>query len=374
MAIALKDILSLPVRLGDGIRYAFAGSLYTPKPRFVCFPVTFRCNSRCQMCHLWQTPGTTVDMDLKEIAAIFSNPLFNRVEEVVLHGGEPTLREDLKDIVGIILRACPRLKSLTLSTNGLDPDLVGRRLEEILAAAGSQAKKLTVTVSIDGLQGTHDRIRGVEGGFARSVKTVELLKRFRKEHPIDVKIITVIQPRNLPDMEAMLAFAEGLGLDIIFQPLMIDPFYLNSASDPRLQFTEEQKRRYRTFVETRLGRGLSPRSLYWRNFIKMMDGGRRTVPCAYDRYVLSLYPTGEVLPCSREQWITFGSVKDDDISRIWFSREAKAVRKKMKKEVCPTCSFYCGTEYALKKEFFTYLRFYLKKAFCPGLEKNRGNG
>jgi len=374
MAIALKDILSLPARLGDGIRYAFAGSLYTPKPRFVCFPVTFRCNSRCQMCHLWQTPGTTAEIDSRKIEAVFSNPLFRKVEEVVLHGGEPTLRDDLKDIVGIILRAFPRLKSLTLSTNGLDPDLVGRRLEEVLAAVGAQAEKLTVTVSIDGPQSTHDRIRGVEGGFARSVKTVELLKRFQKEHPIDVKIITVIQPRNLPDMEAMLTFAEGLELDIIFQPLMIDPFYLNSASDPRLQFTEEQKRRYRTFIETHLGRGRSPRSLYWRNFLKMMDGGKRTAPCAYDRYVLSLYPTGDVLPCSREGWIRFGQVGDNDIGRIWFSREAKAVRKKMRKELCPTCSFYCGTEYALKKEFFTYLRFYLKEAFRPGLKKNHGNG
>jgi len=92
----------------------------------------------------------------------------------------------------------------------------------------------------------------------------------------------------------------------------------------------------------------------------MLSGGKRTVPCAYDRYVLSFYPTGEVLPCSREHWILFGNVFQNPVDEIWFSQESKKIRKKMKKEVCPTCNFYCGAEYSLKKEFFRYFGYYLK--------------
>jgi radical SAM protein with 4Fe4S-binding SPASM domain len=91
-----------------------------------------------------------------------------------------------------------------------------------------------------------------------------------------------------------------------------------------------------------------------------MAGGKRSVPCAYDRYVLSLYPTGDVLPCAREDWIHFGSVLDSPVDEIWFGKSAKDVRRRMKKEVCPSCDFYCGAEYTLKKEFFTYLRYFLK--------------
>jgi radical SAM protein with 4Fe4S-binding SPASM domain len=92
----------------------------------------------------------------------------------------------------------------------------------------------------------------------------------------------------------------------------------------------------------------------------MLNGGKRRIPCAYDRYVLSLYPTGEVLPCAKEDWILFGNVHESAVNDIWFSRESKRIRKKMRKEVCPTCTFYCGAEYSLKKEFFTYFFYYVK--------------
>jgi MoaA/NifB/PqqE/SkfB family radical SAM enzyme len=78
-----------------------------------------------------------------------------------------------------------------------------------------------------------------------------------------------------------------------------------------------------------------------------------------------LYPTGDVLPCATENWIYFGNVYENSVDKIWFSHEAKEIRKRMRQSVCPSCSFYCGAEYSLKKEFFTYLRYYLKTTVFP---------
>jgi len=159
---------------------------------------------------------------------------------VVLHGGEPTLRKDIKEIYKIVIQSCPKVNSITLSTNGLDPRLVDKRIEEILSSINPNAIQLTFTVSIDGLREAHEKIRGVKGSFDRTIETVKVLKKHQKSYPIEVAVITVIQPQNLKDLEKMKILAEEYNVDIIFQPLMIDAFYGNLSSDPRLQFSENQ--------------------------------------------------------------------------------------------------------------------------------------
>ena len=357
---SLSQLLHLPAYVIDGVTYKLAGFVFTPRPRFVCFPVTFRCNSRCQMCNVWQAPDTIEEIDLKKIEEVFSNHLFKKVEEMVLHGGEPTLRKDIKDIYRIVVQSCPMLNNITSSTNGLRPGLVDKRIKEILSVVNPENVSLTFTVSIDGLKDSHEKIRGIKGGFDRAIETLKVLKRYQAEYPIEVSIITVIQPQNIQDLEKMENLARKYDVEIIFQPLMIDTFYHNSLSDPRLRFSENQYQEYREFITNKFTQARNTKSLYWKNFIEMMVGGKRAVPCAWDRYVLSLYPTGEVLPCSRENWIHFGNVYEKPVDEIWFSQESKKIRKKVRKEVCPTCNFYCSAEYSLKKEFFTYFGYYVK--------------
>lgn len=357
---SLSQLIHLPMYIINGILYRLSGFLFTPRPRFVCFPVTFQCNSRCQMCNIWQIPTSSEEIDLSKIAEVFSNPLFKKVEEIVLHGGEPTLRKDIKEIYRIVVHACPKLRNIISSTNGLNPSLLQKRLAEILSVMDPRAIQLTFTVSIDGNGASHEKIRGVRGAFERAIKSLEVLKKCQEQHPIHVQIITVIQPQNVEDLKQMENLARQYDVELVFQPLMIDTFYGNSVSDPRLQFSEGQWEKYREFIRTTFITRKDPKSLYWRTFLNMSNGQKRGIPCAYDRYVLSLYPTGEVLPCAKEDWIRFGNVYQAPVDQIWFSKEAKNIRRKMRREVCPTCSFYCGAEYSLKKEFFTYFTYYLK--------------
>ena len=357
----LSTLLNLPKYIYNGLFYKFGGSVFTPRPRFVCFPVTFRCNSKCQMCNMWQTPGDVYELDLAQIEHIFSDRLFRKVEDMVLHGGEPTLRKDIKDIYKILARHCPKLSNITSSTNGLSPSLVKKWAEGILAAINPHHVHLTFTVSIDGLEKTHEKIRGIPGGFGKALESLQILKKLRESNPIDVQIITVMQPMNIDDLESMKELAEKEAVDINFQPLMIDSYYDNSETDPRLCFSPGKLDEYKEFIRKSFINEKSARSLYWQNFIEMLSGRKRRIPCAYDRLVLSLFPTGEVLPCSKESWIRFGSVLDQSISDIWYSSHSKRIRRKMRKEVCPTCSFYCGAEYSLAKEFFTYFRYYVRE-------------
>lgn len=360
MGNVLRHLLRSSAYLIEGISYHLGGSIFTAKPRMVQFPVCDRCNAKCIMCHRWQKE-TKSEIGIEKIREVFTNPLFSEVEEVCLHGGEPTLRKDLADICKIIQDACPKIERMWISTNGFGSKRIERRIQEILNVLSfKRMDSLEINVSIDGLEETHDKIRGVKGGFRQGIETVQILTELAKDYPMKIGIGTVIQPLNLYQVDELEKLAGKLGVPINFQPLMFDRFF-NISRNSNLRFSKKDREEFKKIIETKLATGSSTTNFYWCDLLSMMNGANRQSPCAFDRYVFSLYPTGEVLPCSREDWIVFGNVYEDSPDRIWFSQKSKKIRQKMRKEVCPTCSSYCGVEFSLQKEFFTYLRFYLSK-------------
>lgn len=333
------------------------------------FPVCDRCNSRCIMCNRWQKKVVR-EIEIEKIREIFNGDLFSEVESVALHGGEPTLRKDLPDICRIIQDACPSLKQLWISTNGFGSQRVEKRVLEIFKILDmKKLKTLDINVSIDGIEEVHDRIRGIKGGFQQSIKTIKTLQRIARQYPLKISMGTVIQPLNLHQLDEIEALAGELGVTLNCQPLMFDTFF-NINRHPDLRFGKEGMQEFKEIVRARLAKGASTTSFYWCDFLSMMKGADRKSPCAFDRYVFSLYPTGEVLPCSKEDWIIYGNVYDNPADKIWFGEKAKEVRNRMKKEVCPKCSSYCGVEFSLQKEFFTYARYFIKKQFMK--DKNSG--
>jgi MoaA/NifB/PqqE/SkfB family radical SAM enzyme len=369
--IDLKQLLLLPEYLWGSLQYHLAGTLFTPKPRMIQFPVCDRCNARCLMCNRWSKHSKD-EISVEKIREVFHSPLFSKVEQVNLHGGEPTLRKDLAEICRVIQHSCPKLSRIWISTNGLGTKRIENRILEILQILDfKRVASLEINVSIDGIGETHDRIRGVEGGFNQAVDTIESIKRLSSAHPIELSIGTVIQPLNLRELERIERFAANMGVPVLFQPLMFDEFFnlQNLQAGENLRFSQEEAQLFQTIVKTKLSRGTSLASFYWCDYLGMAAGNHRRSPCAFDRYILSLYPTGEILPCSARDWIFFGNVYEEAVDKIWYSPSANVVRKRMRKEVCPSCSAYCAVEFSLKKEFARYFAFYLRRRIFGNAEE-----
>lgn len=356
----LKEAWRVPSYVAGGLRYHLAGPVFTPKPRSVQFPVCDRCNARCIMCNRWQKKAER-EISLDKIREVFGNRLFSRVEDVSLHGGEPTLRKDLAAICEVVQESCPRLKRIWISTNGMGPARILDRVGEVVRGLDfRRLGELGINVSIDGLEETHDRIRGVPGGFRQALETVRLLRERTGHLPVKISLGCVVQPLNLGQIDGLETLAAGLGVPIFFQPLMLDKFF-NIADGSGLAFSEAERARYRSIIAGKFARGWSSTSFYWHDLLSIMDGAKRKTPCAFDRYVLSLYPTGEILSCSQEDWILFGNVFDQPVDEIWFGARARKIRRRVKREVCPTCPAYCGVEFSVRQEFFAYLLFLLKQ-------------
>jgi MoaA/NifB/PqqE/SkfB family radical SAM enzyme len=134
-------------------------------------------------------------------------------------GGEASTRPDLGELLVRTTRAAPRLLYLNLSSNGLR----GPELEHALAALLREpdGPRVAVTLSLDGLRASHDRLRGVEGGFERVLDTALRLERLRARAPrLAFTFQITLSAANGPEWPTLARFARERsgGLSPVFSP------------------------------------------------------------------------------------------------------------------------------------------------------------
>lgn len=155
--------------------------------------VTGRCNARCHHCFYWKNLGAGIaDLSLESIRKIScSMPPFRTL---LLSGGEPTLRTDLSELIDTF-HANNQIQSVSVPTNGLQPDRVASMADQV--ATLSPKLSVSFNVSIDGLNETHDAIRGVPGSFESVMQTLRQLRQIADRHTnFRVLVNTVICADN----------------------------------------------------------------------------------------------------------------------------------------------------------------------------------
>jgi len=148
------------------------------------------------------------DMDKKEKDLTFeeitklseSAGEFNRLW---VSGGEPTLREDLPQIIEMFYNN-NKIKDVNMPTNGLKPDRVVEWVKYIREKCPDL--NLNVSISVDGFSKTHDNQRGVPGNFYKAVETLTKIdKNFGNDSHIIKNVSTVITKYNVEEaMDFML--------------------------------------------------------------------------------------------------------------------------------------------------------------------------
>jgi len=171
-----------------------------PQPHNAIVAVTLNCNARCTMCDIWQN-----DMRGEAEPEVFAR-LPPSLRDINISGGEPFLRRDLPEILSAIKSTNPRTR-LVISTNGFQPAKTAQMLPAILRAD----PKVAVRVSIDGMNGTHDEIRGIPNGFKKCVQTLEICREAGVE---DLGVGFTLLERNVHELEELHRFAEGRKLQL----------------------------------------------------------------------------------------------------------------------------------------------------------------
>lgn len=181
--------------------------LHTPEV-LVIF-ITGKCNARCSHCFYADHLNRTDDaLNLGIIRRIIGS--LSRPTAISLTGGEPFTRDDLANILDVIL-ASDLVKSISIMSNGFRP----QRVKSILSQALAGCKKpIHLQLSLDGMEVTHDKIRGFPGGFNRIISTAQWLYQAMHvwQHLSYMISITVMRD-NIAEVPTLVAALRKQGLN-----------------------------------------------------------------------------------------------------------------------------------------------------------------
>ncbi len=169
------------------------------RPRHAVWEITLRCDQACRHCGSRAGAERPNELTTEECLDLVRQLAELEVMEVTLIGGEAYLRPDLLDIVRAI-RARGMRCTMTTGGRGLD-----RTLARELASAGLGS----ASVSIDGAESTHDRLRGSTGSYRAALAAMRALR----EAGVRVTVNSQINRLSLPDLPGILEVIAGEGAE-----------------------------------------------------------------------------------------------------------------------------------------------------------------
>jgi len=339
-------------------------------PTVLIFHCTFVCDARCEMCHNWKRGDRKSDMTLDQIERTFSSPLWKKVENAAISGGEPTTRNDLVDICRVMLDKFPRLRKFGLNTTGLTPHRAIPMLTKIVELCHERGVIFSTRVSIDGVADMHNKVRQVQRGFDKANETIRAMKELQKRYTFNFGISTTIFSMNLDDAENILAWARGEHLDIVFNMVRFtEPMLGNAdlAATCKPMGPEEERMRQFFLDRVRMDPLLDGQNYVYLHYADMIANGyHRLAPCPFQTQGVMLNPDGGLFFCENSKVV--GNVLEEEPEAIYFKAASQAHRDQVKKEQCPTCLSPCQMNVAAIKQVVPYAKFLVRAS----REKRKG--
>ncbi len=312
------------------------------KPTHIVYMVTDRCNSRCVHCNIWRQKPTKNPLTAKEVEQVFSDDLFKDVQYILCTGGEPTVRDDIKDIYLGIHKALPKA-TLQLSTNGLLPDRVIDTVKTLIA----HNIRIDVGISLDGIGDAHDKLRGVKGNFEKVDKLLHEMVELRKNHKDELRMALgiVLSDLTLDSISEVRSYAKKLNIDLTEAWYNESSFYDNIGknvfSNQLIEVVESQR--------------FSPLHQLW---LKALRGKSIKFPCFAMYTFCVLKCNGDIVPCLNLWDIKAGNARESSPTAIWHSADAKRARRMVKN--CQGCLNAWGAGWSLENSYYSSLMSYFK--------------
>jgi len=271
------------------------------------YHVTFRCNARCNFCFNWKNLNKNKknELSLEEIDKISrSMPNF---PWLLLSGGEPLLRQDLEEIIGIFYRN-NKIKHLTLPTNGLLKERIFNFTNNIL----KKYKDLTITVSfsLDALDKEHDKMRGIDGCYKKVIESYKYMISLRKNPNLNLKFNTVISNVNYKSLKELINRVRILKpdmhtIDFVRGDLKDKKINLPSLEEMKniIKIIKENYNYYKGYSNIKKHSWIMPnisnilQKSYLDLFMDIMNNEKQIIPCLAYKTSLVLYPYGDSSFC-----------------------------------------------------------------------------
>ncbi len=309
---------------------SFFLKLINPAPIEASIKVTENCNSRCITCDVWknkfQQESTTQELEnifyqLKEIG----------VRMIGFTGGEPLLRNDIGELI-------KKAKKITgaqvyIVTNGI---LLKKKAREIIEAGADW-----VSLSLDGIEKTDEKIRGVPGHFKMVIEGIKKIQKIKKDFKINIG--TTLLKENISEVPELIKFCQELKTTWTFNLLDNNLYFFQQIDEKNLKVSDLKlidkiiDHLYKTKKELPKLFNLDNKSLeFARSYMKLENPDFSCVTGYLRVYIdskLNVYSGCWVLP-------PIGNLKEEKLKNILSSKKYKERAQKMFYLKCPKCT--CG--------------------------------
>ena len=298
--------------LADHIR----GLYRKPDLRQLFLELTLRCNEHCFHCGSNCMPQSGEELSLDEYRRILEE-----VKEdfdlkrlyLCITGGEPLLRPDFFDILGYAHELGYRWGMTTNAT------LITGEVAHRLAETGMR----TVSVSIDGLRETHDRLRGLAGGYDAAMRGIRNL--IDENTFQNVQVTTVVNHENIGELDELFLVMDGLDIDS-WRVINLEPIG-RALQWPNRMLTREDYRRLFSFIREKRLAGYPVEYGCSHYLGSELEGELRDWYwlCNAGIYTASIMSNGDVGACldiERRPETIQGNIRETRFRDIWENRFA----------------------------------------------------
>ena len=324
---AVGNLLNENFQPGEVVRMGHFDRSIVQFPTLAEIALTYGCQNRCSFCYA-SSPHREDDQRLMTTDQV------KRVMDTIFHqahvpslsftGGEATLRKDLPELITHGRELGFRVN---LITNGLR--LADGAFAQRLVEAGLDSAQVSLEA---GNAEIHDLIFGRQGAFSRTTAGIRNLKALG----IHVHTNTTLCPDNAAAGEELITFiSQDLGLKTMSMNMVIRTGEAKREGRMEISYTEVAALLPGLLAKAR-DEGVR---LVWYSPIPyclfnpvLHDLGAKSCACVDG--ILSIDPSGQVLPCSSFE-SGIGSLLEDDFKTIFSNRQARYWKNK--EFVPPAC-------------------------------------
>ena len=204
--------------------------------KVACTVFTPGCNFRCPFCH---NASLVIEPDCSE--TVDTDDFFSYLKKrkgildgVCITGGEPLLRKDFFEIMNYAKSLGYRWGMTSNAT------LITKEVAHRLADAGMR----TISVSIDGLPQTHDKLRGMKRAYELAMRGIQNLI---DENVFDsVQVTSVFNHENIKELDQMFEIMKGIDIDS-WRVINLEPIG-RALTRPELMCTPDDLRTMFEFI------------------------------------------------------------------------------------------------------------------------------
>lgn len=309
----------------------------------VILMLTSRCPMNCAICGISQSQSK--DLDFQDLETFFKKNGFTWLN---LTGGEIFLREDMPEIFKLIAASQKDLGYLSFPTTGY---LTEKTVHNIEQALKTSLPRIYVTISFDGGEASHTKLRKAKDSFDRAKETFLSLKKLTQKHRGRLFVypgltlsdeLLDLQPNPLKALYADLKLDKIQDIHVNLAHTSSHYYHnekrrpLSEASSLKVLKELIGARKNQSSFLNRLER------IYLSGAIHYLKTKKTPLPCKAARASLFIDNTWTAYPCTLFSFV-LGDLKemDFDLNRLKEMETYQQALKIISSKQCPHCWSPC---------------------------------